>query len=346
MPATTPGRRPKNRPSARLPPHRPSVGRMKASVGDGRIAVTGAGGRLGARLAFRLAAEGARQRLILSEARRAPHLTDGRPLPEVEVVACPGSAPAAVLAAAFAGVDTVFLAPPHPLVTEPTDGYPSSTGRFGAPEAADPLRPLDAALAAGVRRVVLVSQIGAAPDAISSTARDAWYVEERLRSSGLRWTILRLSVLHSRLTEAVQGDVLRAPVGDGRVAAVSHDDVADVATAVLLDERARAHDSVVYRLTGPEALGGDDVARVLSEVVGRQIRYDAVLGGPASGGPDSGPGGRPKLPVDDWLSCCEAVAAGVFQEVSGTVARFASRPARSLADWLDDYPAEWAHLSG
>lgn len=49
---------------------------------DGLIAVTGASGRLGSRLAFRLAAEGAHQRLIVRDRSRVPRLSDGRPLPE------------------------------------------------------------------------------------------------------------------------------------------------------------------------------------------------------------------------------------------------------------------------
>ncbi|WP_125775707.1 NAD(P)H-binding protein [Antribacter gilvus] len=295
-----------------------------ATSADRVVVVTGAGGRLGTRLAFRLAAEGAQQRLILPDVRRAPHLTDGRPLPNASVVVCPDGAAPDVLTATFAGADTVLLVPAR----------------------TDPVRPLQAAIAADVRRVVLVSEVGASPNAVSRRARDAWRAERRLRSSGLQWTVLRSSVPHSRLTDAVVDDVLRAPAGTGRVASVSHDDVADAATAVLLDERVHLHDQAVYDLTGPEALSGDDVARVLTEAVGRPITYEPSPA--ADPDPDAGPfHGRPDDPSDDpWTSCCAAVAAGVFEKVSATVESLAARPARSLATWLDDYPAEWAHLRG
>ena len=46
--------------------------------------------------------------------------------------------------------------------------------------------------------------------------------------------------------------VIRGPAGDGRVAAVAQDDIADAVVAVLLDPG--AHRDATYGLTGPEAL--------------------------------------------------------------------------------------------
>ena len=51
--------------------------------------------------------------------------------------------------------------------------------------------------------------------------------------------------------------VIRGPAGDGRVAAVAQDDIADVAAAVLGDP---AGTPATYELTGPEALTLHEVA--------------------------------------------------------------------------------------
>lgn len=289
-------------------------GIMARTTRDGLVAVTGAGGRLGSRLAFRLAAEGARQRLIVTDRRRTPHLTDGRPLPETEVAVCPPDDFAA-LEAAFVGADSVFLV----------------GGRNS--EAA-----VAAAKRARVRRVVLVSQAGAHRHAIATAARDLWHAEQRLKASGLAWTILRTSVFHSYLPEAVHNDVLRAPCADGRVASVAHDDVADVATAVLLDERARVHDRATYLLTGPEALSLAEAAEVIGRTAGRAVTYEPQTVQQAY----LTWGRRARADLEAWVTCCAAIAAGVYEEIGDTVERLASRPARSLAAWLDDYPAEWA----
>jgi len=296
------------------------------SAGD-VVAVTGAGGRLGSRLAFRLAAEGARQRLVTRNPDHAPHLDDGRPLPESYVMPIEGYRDAEGLRNAFTGARTVFLVSAH-----------EDADRVGEHVAA-----IDAAVAAGVERIVYVSFIGAAPDAVFTFARDHWHTEEHLRSTGLRWTVLRDNLYHHALTVLVGEDgVIRGPAGDGRVASVSHDDVADVATAVLLDERPERHDGVTYELTGPEALTLEEVASTLSEATGRSITYHPETTDEAYASRERF-GAEPYL-VEGWVSSYEAIAAGTLEAVSRDVPRLVGRPARSFAQWLDDYPAEWSNL--
>ncbi|MFI8525225.1 NAD(P)H-binding protein [Promicromonospora sukumoe] len=296
------------------------------------IVLTGADGRLGSRLAFRLAAAGGRQRLLVTGRGVAPRLPDGAPLPESEVMAIPADADTRALTSAFAGADAVFLVPGR-----------DRPGRLTRHRAA-----IDAAVLAGVRHVVYVSSIGVAPDAIASGARDDWRTEEYLRGTDLTWTMLRTSMFHRTPTFAVydessgsgQNALLRAPAGRGRVATVSHDDVADVATAVLLDEDPGRHAGLAYHLTGPEALGFDEIAATLSEAVGRTIRYV----------PQTVEQARALFyrstatEVEDWITQCQAIEAGVLARVSPDVGHLAGRAARSFEVWLDDYPAEWAHL--
>jgi len=298
---------------------------------DGLVAVTGASGRLGSRLAFRLAAEGARQRLVVRDPRHAPRLADGRPLPEVEVAVADGYADAEGMRAAFDGVRTVFLV----------------SARESADRVALHTATIDAAVAAGVERVVYTSFAGAAPDAVFTFARDHWHTEQHLAGAreraGLRWTVLRDNLYHHALTTFVGDDgVIRGPAGTGRVASVSHDDVADVATAVILDERPQRHDGATYEVTGPQALTMAEVAATLAEATGRDVRYEAETEDEAYAS-RAGSGAEP-FEVAGWVTSYTAIAAGELARVSDDVARLVGRPARSLAQWMDDYPAEWAHL--
>ncbi|PZR53229.1 SDR family NAD(P)-dependent oxidoreductase [Xylanimonas oleitrophica] len=296
--------------------------------GDEIVAVTGATGRLGARLALRLAAEGARQRLVGRDPARMPRLPDGGRLPEAQEAVIGSYADGEGLRRAFDGATTVFLV----------------SGREGPDRVAQHRAVVDAAVAAGVERVVYTSFAGAAPDAVFTFARDHWATEEHVRASGLRWTFLRDNLYHHALTLFVGPDgVIRGPAGEGRVASVSHDDVADVATAVLLDERARRHDGRVYELTGPEALTLAEVAEVLTSVTGRPVRYEPETLEEAyasRSGYDVGP-----QVVEGWVTSYTAIAAGELAHVSDDVEHLVGRPARSLARWLDDYPDQWAHLA-
>lgn len=141
---------------------------------------------------------------------------------------------------------------------------------------------IDAAVAAGVRHLVYTSFYGAAEDATFIYARDHWQTEQHLRArgaAGLQWTFLRDNFYADFLLELVgQDNVLRGPAGDGRVAAVAQDDIADAAVAVLLD--APAHAGRTYDLTGPQSLTLAEVARILSAATGRHhlLRRDPAGG--------------------------------------------------------------------
>jgi uncharacterized protein YbjT (DUF2867 family) len=305
---------------------------MTSASPDRLVVLTGAEGRLGSRLAFRVAAAGGRQRLLVSGNGSAPRLPDGAPLPEAEVVAVPSDVDSRTLTRAFDGAYAVFLVPAR-----------ERPGRVDKHRAA-----IDAAVLAGVRHVVYVSSVGAGPDAVASAARDDWLTEDYLRGTDLRWTMLRVSMFHRTLTFAVHDEsygsvrstVLRAPAGDGRVASVSHDDVADAAIAVLLDEDPDRHAGRTYHLTGPEALSLDEVAATLSIATGRAIRYVPQTVEQAHAQFYRSTAGE----VEDWISQCQAIEAGVLATVSSDVRRMAGRAARSFEVWLDDYPTEWAHL--
>lgn len=303
------------------------------SASPGRLVVlTGADGRLSTRLAFRVAAAGGQQRLLITGKGAAPRLPDGAPLPEAEIVAIASEPDARALTSAFRGAHAVFLV-----------SGKERPGRVGRHRAA-----IDAAVLAGVRHVVYVSSVGAGPDAVSSGARDDWLTEEYLRGTDLRWTMLRVTMFHRTLTYAVYDEsygsvrdaVLRAPAGDGRIASVSHDDVADVATAVLLDEDPNRHAGRIYHLTGPEALSFDEIATALSAAAGRAIRYVPQTADQARALFYRSTAGE----VEDWISQCQAIEAGALAAVSADVRHLAGREARSLEAWLDDYPTEWAHL--
>ena len=128
---------------------------------------------------------------------------------------------------------------------------------------------VDAAVAAGVERVVYVSFLGAAPDATFTFARDHWYTEAHIRMTGVRHTFLRDGWYLAGIPAMTAADgVLRGPGGEGRVSAVSHDDIADSASAVLLDE-GTAHDGATYDLTGPVAFTLAEAAGELSRRTGR-----------------------------------------------------------------------------
>ncbi|GGP37978.1 SDR family oxidoreductase [Streptomyces melanogenes] len=282
------------------------------------IAVTGASGAIGGRVARRLAEKGVATRLVGRRAERLPEL--------VGAVKASGAAfgDLDAMRGALAGAEDMLMVSAH-----------ESPGRVQ-----DHITAVDAAVAAGVRRIVYVSFLGAAPDATFTFARDHWHTEQYIRGTGLAYTFLRDSLYLSGLAAMAGPDgVIRGPAGDGRVSGVAHDDIADVATAVLVGE---GHDGVTYDVTGPAPLTLADVAAELSRVTGREITYlpetrEEAFASRAGYGAE-------EWEVTGWVSSYEAIAAGEMATVADTVPRLTGHPAQSFAAYLDAHPRAYRHL--
>src|SRR2546429_30998 len=67
------------------------------------------------------------------------------------------------------------------------------------------------------------------------------------------------------------GDLVRAPFAGVAVAMIDPYDIAAVAAAALTSD---GHEGRVYTVSGPEPLRPADRARILSEVLGRDLRFE------------------------------------------------------------------------
>lgn len=267
-------------------------------------AVTGATGRIGGRVARRLAAKGVPLRLLVRDPDRAPELPGATP-----VVAPFADGPA--VRSALEGVATAFM--------------------VSASESADRLEQhrafVDGAAAAGVRHLVYLSFQGARPESTFTFARDHHWTEEHIRASGMAWTFLRDSFYADFMPGLVGDDgVIRGPGGEGRVAVVAQDDIADAAAEVLFAPA--DHAGQTYTLTGPEALSFAEVAAVLTETTGRTVSYlDETL---EQARESRAPYGAPDWEVAGWISTYTAVAAGEHEQVTGDVETLTGHPATPL----------------
>jgi uncharacterized protein YbjT (DUF2867 family) len=272
------------------------------------LGVTGSTGRLGGRVAQRLAAAGAQQRLLVRDLSRAPEL------PGAAAVQAPFAEREAVRTA-LNGVRYVLMVS----ASESADRVTQHTAF------------VDAAVEAGVEHLVYVSFSGAAADCTFTLGRDHYATEQHIRASGLQFTFLRDNFYADFLPAMVGADgVIRGPAADGRVALVAQDDIADAATAVLLDPA--PHVDMTYTLTGPEALSFDEIAAVLTQGLGRPISYHPETLAEAYA--SRAQYGAPDWQVDAWVSTYTAIAQGEVAAVSDDIPRLTGHPATSLAELL------------
>jgi len=132
---------------------------------------------------------------------------------------------------------------------------------------------IDAAVAAGVEHIVYTSLTNPRADSPITFAGDHKGTEERLAASGVNHTILRNNLYADLLLmsgpPAVGMGKLFAAAVDGKVGYVAKADCAAAAAAALLQEGT----SATYDITGPELLGMQDVAALLSALTGKTIPY-------------------------------------------------------------------------
>jgi NAD(P)H dehydrogenase (quinone) len=269
------------------------------------IAVTGATGYVGGRTARLLAERGAPLRLVVRDPSRAPDLG-------AEVRRASSYGAADEMRAAFEGADTVFLVPAE-----------ESLDRVEQHKTA-----VDAAVAAGVRRLVYLSFVAARPDSTFTLGRDHCATEELVRASGLAYTFPRMNLYLDFVPRMVSDDgVIAGPADEGRLAAVARDDIAEVVAELLTTG---GHDGASYDVTGSEALTFAEIAAELSRLTGREITFkDETL---EEAWASRSVYGAPDWMVEAWISTYTAVARGELDEVTDNVQRFTGHPPRALAD--------------
>ena len=282
------------------------------------IGVTGSTGGLGERVARRLADQGVEQRLLVRDAARAPRLE------HASVVEFGGYDDTEGMRRALDGIETLLFVS----AAEDPDRVALHRGA------------IDAAVAAGVGRIVYTSFVAAAPDSTFTFGRDHFHTEEHIKQSGASYTFLRDNIYIDFIPLLCGADgVIRGPAGEGRVAAVARDDIADVAAAVLTGE---GHEGQAYDLTGPEAFTLTEAAAELSRITGRPVAFEDESVEEAF--ESRRPSGAPDYMIEGWVTTYTAIAAGDLEAVSDCVERFCDREPQRLGDWLRANPESYRHL--
>lgn len=281
------------------------------------IAITGATGAIGFRVARLLADQDQLLRLLVRDAGRAPQV-------DAEIALIADYTDSGAARTGLAGCDTMLLV----------------SARESADRVTEHRSMIDAAAAAGVAKIVYISFQGAAPDATFTFARDHFHTEQLIVGSGLRYVFLRDSLYQAGLAGLAGTDgIIRGPGGDGAVAAVGHDDVAAVAARVLTDDR---WDGQTLDVTGPAALTLADVAAELTAVTGHPVRYQLESEDEAYA--SRAHYGAPPFEVKGWVTSYQAIAAGELANVSNTVELITGHTPQSFAASLRTHPLWWSQL--
>jgi uncharacterized protein YbjT (DUF2867 family) len=225
------------------------------------IVVTTPTGAIGKQVLEHLLASGEPIRVIARDPSRLPSQARGR----VEVVQ--GShGDSDVVKQAFTGADSVFwLVPPDPRAESAEAAYVD----FSRPAS-------DAFTSQGVARVVGVSALGRGYPGNAGHVSASLAMDDLIASTGVSYRALTMpsfmdNVLRQLEPITSQG-AFSAPIsGDRKLPTCATRDIAAVAATLLLDHSWSGQDSVP--LLGPEDLSHNDMAQIMSDVLGRPVHF-------------------------------------------------------------------------
>jgi NAD(P)H dehydrogenase (quinone) len=222
------------------------------------------------------------------------------------------------LAAAYAELDRLLLIPTSEM----------GPGR----RAAQSLAAIDAAVAAGVGHIVLMSSAGTRAAEEPDIYASYFAAEQRLMRTAPRWTILRMNYYAEAYVQEAQmslGAGVLTGLGENRVAFVSRNDVAAAAAGILTSD---GHAGAIYHATGPASLTGAERAALVAEASGRPFSFLVLAEPVLRQGLEQA--GLPSPVVGAILSIQEKFVQGGFDIVTGDVERLAGRKPRGLRELL------------
>ena len=231
---------------------------------------------------------------------------------------------------AFVGVEAAFLA----------SGY--------SPHIAEAhLKMANAAKAAGVKRFVQLSGVGANPQmccarmlrwlgqAESGVAACPDVAVTRLRPAYM------LQLLFEVAPTIAQQGLIAGPFRSNAWSWVDARDVAAVAVAALKDP---SHAGRIYTVTGSESLSFPQIADRLSHILGKPVRYHDITANEARGWLQ-GKGLSPVM-IEAKLEYWDACASNMLNVPPNTVVQdVTGRPPRSLEVFVQDYKARFLSAS-
>lgn len=276
-----------------------------------RYLIFGSTGNIGSRVTERLLARGERPSVFVRDAKKAKALFGD----QVDIHVGNLDRPRSTLSTALAGIDEVFLV---------TDGSDLDVRDRAVAVAAK---------SAGVRHVVKLSTL----DVYTGVGTGPWHArgEAALRERGVAYTFIQSAGFMSNALgwahSIRERGVLRSSTGQGKIAFIHPDDIADVVTAALVS---RKYDGQSLVITGPEALSYGDMAAMIGGAMGKRVRFEEISDQQAYAGVVrwAGKGPYADALVDIW----RAVREGKLATVSDGVQQVLGRAPISFDRWANE----------
>lgn len=283
------------------------------------ILITGATGTIGSELAKQLSLQGISFKALVRSPEKATML---HTIKEAEIVTGDLN-DLSSYQESLHGVEKVFL-------------LTNSTEQAQAQQ----ISMIKAAVAAGVKHIVKLSQFAAD---LHSSVRFLRYhaaVEQEIINSGLDYTFLRPNLFMQALLAfkdlITSKGIFFATAGTAKVSLVDIRDIAAVAVKALTED---GHEGKTYDLTGPQAISHEEIAGYLTAATGKNIQYINITSAEMQESLISF--GLPEWQADGLIEDYEHYARGEAAIISQSIEQVTGKPARSFEAFAEDNAKEF-----
>src|ERR671919_770344 len=189
-----------------------------------------------------------------------------------------------------------------------------------------------------VKHIVKLSVMGADADPGITGGRLHRQAENIIEESGISYTFLRPNFFMQNFINYFsqtikEQDAFYVPAGDGKVSFVDVRDIAAVAVQALLNES--KHGQKAYNITGPDAISYAQAAEILSNEIGRKIKYVDIS-------EDQAREGMKAIGMDEWfinsmMELFDITRAGYVSDVSSAIEEVTGKKPINFSQFAKDY---------
>jgi len=195
---------------------------------------------------------------------------------------------------------------------------------------------IDSAKKNGVRHIVKYSAIGADPNSPSSILSQHGQSEEYLKESGLRYTIVRPNIFMQNFVDFYGHQIkkkkeIRLPLKDAKCGYV---DARDTARLIRKALTSNGNKDRIYTATGPESLSCTEVCELISEAMGKKIKYVEIK--PKEFKKDMIDSGVKEAIAEAFTELFKVIREGAYDIVTDDIYTVTDRQPHTFDEFLDD----------
>jgi len=192
-----------------------------------------------------------------------------------------------------------------------------------------------------IKQIVKLSALGSEePGDAFVWAKEHATLEEAIHKAGIPLTSLRPSSFHSNAWQDVptiksQGVIYKA-LGDTPINMISNVDIGEVAAIALTQP---GHDGKIYNLTGPDTMNQTEYAKLLSEVLGKEIKYHPMS---EDDNRKAAAGFLPPQAIDAWVNMYQYFKNGGYNRSYPDLEKILGRKGKTIRSFLEENKAGFA----